>query len=54
MKGSSIQKADAKFEVEPASAGKEKPNEKGTRENSNVSQVPWMGAEGLEPPTLSV
>ena len=45
---------DAKSDAEPASVVEQKPNKKRTVKSGDSSQCVMMGAEGLEPPTLSV
>ena len=53
-KSDAIETVDAKSDAEPASVTEQKPNEKSTEENLRSLPCSEVGAEGLEPPTLSV
>ena len=53
-KSDAIETVDAKSDAEPASVTEQKPHEKSTEENIRSLPCSKVGAEGLEPPTLSV
>ena len=53
-KSDAIDAVDAKSDAEPASVMEQNPNEKSTEGNQRSLPCSEVGAEGLEPPTLSV